>query len=112
MKNKPEEYILCAAIWYKDMQPQFYQDKADVLKMILPFNCEKGMVFCGWRHANCLYQMVLMTGLYQHQAGEEVQGFLTNKNRFVDRKEGLAIAQNAQQVITNQDAQLYSEDLY
>ena len=56
--------------------------------------------------------MVSITGLPQHKAGEEVQGFLTNKNRFVDRKEGLKIAQNAHQVITDQSIQLYSEDLY
>ena len=56
-----------------------------------------------------------MTGLPQHQAGEEIQGFLTNQNRFVDREEGLEIAYDAGQ-LKNLDKQregkLFSEDLY
>lgn len=42
------------------------------------------------------------------------QGFLTNLNRFVDRKEALEIAKSAEQIIHKHNPQdeLLSEDLY
>jgi hypothetical protein len=40
-----------------------------------------------------------------------VQGFLTNKNRFVDRQEAGIIALKAKQIDT-ETQMLYSEDLY
>jgi hypothetical protein len=55
--------------------------------------------------------MIAMTGRMQHEAGEEIQGFLTNKNRFVDREEGAKIAFTAKQV-NEPLKQLFSEDLY
>lgn len=41
----------------------------------------------------------------------EIQGFLTSKGRFVDRKEAAKIAFSAGQ-ISDQKEELYSEDLY
>ena len=107
------EKILCAANWYKD----FPLKKDDPIPdgFIRPINCDRGIVFSGLRHYNCLYQMMAISGLYQHQAGEEVQGFLTNKNRFVNRQEALEIALKENQVIDLDQIhgrQLYSEDLY
>lgn len=103
------EYILCAAIWYKEL----YLKRPDVLEHrgFRPYNLHKGIVFSGWRHPNCLYQMVAITGLKNHEAGESVQGFLTNKNRFVDREEAAIIAANAQQIRERKET-LFSEDLY
>jgi len=49
------------------------------------------------------------------EVGEEVQGFLTNKNRFVDREEGYDIAELANQLNDRSrggSRALYSEDLY
>ena len=46
---------------------------------------------------------------------QEMQGFLTNKNRFVSRREAYEIAVAAQQLIIEESQQcriLYSEDLY
>jgi len=46
------------------------------------------------------------------------QGFLTNKNRFVNRKEAYDIAYKADQIVgpnsnrANNDIELTSEDLY
>lgn len=106
-----EETIICSAIWYKELKLK----KPQVLEPFnyRPNNCDKGVVLCGWRHANCLYQMVAITGLKNHQAGESVQGFLTNKNRFVDRKEAMEIAKKQNQLInSNPGRVLFSEDIY
>lgn len=42
------------------------------------------------------------------------QGFVTSKNRFVDREEAWTIAKNANQIrrVTGSPGTLYSEDLY
>ena len=97
------EYILCAAIWYKD-QPT---------SNLLPINCNVGVVVCGHRHPHCIYTFISLTGKRSvlTECGVYVQGFLTSLNRFVDRKEGGIIAFRASQ--TNELKQtLYSEDLY
>lgn len=99
------EYILCAAIWYKDLQMQ--QD----IESGRPTNCDKGVVLAGHRHHNCIHQMVNIYGIYSSKAGEYVQGFLTSNNRFVDRKEAYEI-----HIANGNTADfincLYSEDLY
>ena len=98
------EKIICSAIWYKDLKTPVYR----------PINVDKGIVFCGHRHPHCLHQMVAMTGMRQAEAGEEIQGFLTNTNRFVDREEGAKIAIESNQIdkLQYSDKLLYSEDLY
>jgi hypothetical protein len=101
--------ILCAAIWYKELpllKPEVLEPRG-----FSPYNVNKGVVFCGWRHSNCIYQKVAVTGLRDSESGENVQGFLTSDNRFVDREEGAVIAFNAGQV-KEQKKRLFSEDLY
>ncbi len=68
MENK--EYILCSAIWYKELELKV----PEVLRIngFSPFNIDTGIVFCGWRHPNCLYQMVALTGKKNYEAGESV----------------------------------------
>ena len=102
-------YILCAAIWYKHLPLK----KEEVLRLrgMSPYNVDQGIVFCGWRHGNCLYQMVALTGLADHEAGKGTQGFLTSDNRFVDRIEAGLIAFKAEQTATLK-GYLFSEDLY
>ena len=100
------EYILCAAIWYKDI-PLVKKFDGNVL----PVNCDRGLVFCGWRHPQCIYTKCSITGLKDYESGENVQGFLTSKNRFVDRREAAKIAFEFGQ-IDFQKTELYSEDLY
>lgn len=106
------EKILCAAIWYRDLELKKTFDSN-----VLPVNCDRGLVFCGFRHAHCLYSMCSITGLKSttFEVGEYTQGFLTNKNRFVDRDEGLEIAFDAGQLKDldkSREGQLFSEDLY
>lgn len=113
-QNNPiEEKVICAAIWYKDFPLIKYETFPPGFQR--PLNCDRGMVFCGYRHHNCMYQMIAITRKYTHEMGEHIQGFLTNKNRFVNRYEGLEIALKMNQVIDLDDVhgkQLYSENLY
>lgn len=113
--KKQQEIVLCAAIWYKELDTIGHRDlegERDNLRVQrLPINCDRGMVFCGHRHLQAMRTMNSITGLSDHQAGESVQGFLTNYNRFVDRKEGGAIAFAAGQTDTLK-LHMFSEDLY
>jgi hypothetical protein len=99
MEREVKEYILCASVYYDDKKTREGQ----------PENITSGIVISAWRHAQC-YQIIyeLFGGLFSDNL---TAGFLTNKNRFVDRKEGAEIAFAAGQ--TQRDTKrLQSEDLY
>ena len=105
MSNE-KEYILCAAIWYKELPTQ----------KMPPKNIEVGVVVCGQRHGHCIDIMVTIGGLRtvrfgERSVGETEQGFLTNTNRFVSRKEAGEIAFKYGQIEKETDC-LFSEDLY
>ena len=53
-----------------------------------------------------------LKGERMFKLGEHVQGFLTNKNRFVDREEGAKIWIANGGELNYSKTQLYSEDLY
>lgn len=97
-----QEYILCAAIWFDDGIKREHEVT----------NIETGFVVCGRRHHNCfslLYHLSNKDTSYLKL--EKEQGFITSKNRFVDRYEAMKIAHAANQ--TNKtEGQLFSEDLY
>lgn len=110
MKRK-DEYIICAAIWYKDLPSTHY----------LPKNIDCGVVVCGHRHHNCIDIVKSLSNLRTVKlspdgVGDSIQGFLTNTNRFVDRIEALKIAIEQNQVdendLGNPRIGLFSEDLY
>ena len=71
-------------------------------------------IYTGLRHSDCLYRMYL--DHIEYEKGSEVQGFMTDKDRFVDRFEGLKIAKKSKQYHeTNEYTQLnslYSEDVW
>lgn len=105
-----KEYILCAAIWYKEIPLK------KELPQVLPINCDKGLVVLGHRHGQCMWTMDCLTGLRSvtnapDGVGEYIQGFLTNTNRFVSREEAAQIAIDSKQ-IKQHTITLYSEDLY
>jgi hypothetical protein len=105
-----KEYILCAAIWYKEIPLKKQIDG------VLPKNCDRGLVVLGHRHGQCMWTMGSLTGLRsvtfaEDGVGEYEQGFITNKNRFVGREEGAIIAFDANQIKEKKET-LYSEDLY
>lgn len=105
------EKILCAAIWYKN--PPLKKPEILDVQGFRPYNVDVGIVISGWRHPNCIAQIVALTGLrsVESEIGEYIQGFLTNKNRFVDRGEAAIIAYNEKQIL-KPTSELYSEDLY
>lgn len=106
------EKIICAAVWYKELQCNYPNIPTDVY---LPKNIDKGVVFSGHRHAQCIYTKCAITGLKDSESGDNEQGFLTSKNRFVSREEALEIALKENQVLDLKEIfgnRLFSEDLY
>ncbi len=80
-----------------------------------PENITKGFVICGQRHHNCFYTFSLITKDSIKERKNCIQGFLTNKNRFVDREEGYQIAKDVGQLIPREgqmEGRLDSSDLY
>ena len=94
------EYIICAAIHLKTEDTFPHQ----------PVNIEKGMVVCGRRHHNCF---VIISNLDSDffNVKDKKQGFMTSKDRFVDRTEAGKIAFGAGQIKKMTDT-LMSEDIY
>lgn len=90
-----KEFILCAANYYNDGSKETHTVN----------NIEEGFVICGRRHHNCIAIFAKMYGFpYSEEAHKihrtEIQGFITNTNKFVTRLQALAIAGNANQIIT------------
>jgi len=101
-KRKPvsKEYILCAAIWFSDGKTHEHQPK----------NVKHGFIICGRRHHNCY----ATKWIFDKTSYPNTQGFITNRDRFVDRTEAYMIACLSGQI--NEDPEiegtLISEDLY
>lgn len=99
--DKPE-YIICAAIWFKDGNKHEHQPK----------NVDNGFVVCGRRHHNCfMIASICIADGYSEVKGDAVQGFLTSKDRFLDRKEAAELACKNGQCARETNC-LFSEDLY
>lgn len=108
-----KEFILCAANYYDDGKEHVHKPK----------NIKTGFIICGRRHHNCINTFAQMVGFPYTPEGmklhmTEIQGFLTNTDRFVDRKEAFQIARLADQIIGPNKGDLdnyiglTSEDLY
>ena len=106
-----EEWIVCSAIWYKDLPDSRF----------LPINIKSGTIVYGPRHGHCIATMMQLAGkrtvqFGENSVGETEQGFWTTHNRFVGRLEALEIAIAANQLkegtIPNKHTGLFSEDLY
>jgi len=99
-----EEYIICAAIWFKDGKMHVHQPK----------NISSGLVITGRRHHNCYATMGSLNADPLYKSCEYTQGFLTNYDKFVDRKEAFKIAVLAGQCEGSLDSNssLISEDIY
>lgn len=102
MRN--DEYIICSAVWFDDKKD--HEDQAII--------GETGFVVCGRRHHNCFHTASILDPKRKYKLHEKKQGFITNKNRFVNRIEAAEIAFNAKQIDqrTNHAIGLFSEDLW
>lgn len=109
IKELPET-IISAAIWYKN--PELKNTEILEQRGFRPYNVDCGVVVSGWRHLNCMSVMTAIYGLPNHRLGESVDGFLTNKNRFVDREEGAILHVKNGGKLNYSKTLLYSEDLY
>lgn len=109
MIDTSKEYIICAAIWYKD--------GTEAPRGLIAQNIDSGVVIGQWRHGNCINvrstnplwnakklaerkQEPPMISSYEDTLKyyDYVDGFLTSKGRFVDRWQGMALAYLAGQV--------------
>ena len=105
--NNLKEYIVCAAIHFQD--GIHYNNQ--------PLNVMSGLVICGYRHGSIFG---ITKGLNYKKPDVQIQGFLTSRNRFVDRTEAKILALNCGQICENTDPnytgytgeELFSEDLY
>lgn len=94
MMNGRTEFVMCAAIWYDDGEKHEFQ----------PYNIESGYVVCGWRHPNCFstYRAIKQEKgkitFKELNKMHGVQGFLTTKNRFLNRAEALELVQHTGQL--------------
>lgn len=95
-----QEYIICAAIHFDDKLKHEHQ----------PSNITSGYVVCGRRHHNVFVTANIIC-FGNVKPNPDKQGFLTSKDRFVNRKEAGDIAFAAGQ-ITEPTNCLFSEDLY
>lgn len=94
MRNDLPEKIVCSAVHYDDGQKHDHQPK----------NIETGYVTFGLRHHNCITTHAIIQRAKGFGPGEgprieKEQGFLTNKDRFVDRKEAALIAIQQGQIL-------------
>jgi hypothetical protein len=101
-----KEYILCAALHVDDGEEHLHQ----------PRNIKTGFVICGRRHHNCYRILEKIPEVSKLDVDREGQGFITNLDRYVDRKEAFQIAKAAGQCLQpdliNENIGLTSEDLY
>ena len=109
LEEVKKEYILCAAIWYRD--------GTEAPRGMIAQNIDTGVVIGQWRHGNCINvrstNPVWNAKKLAERKGETpmitkyedtleyydyVDGFLTSEGRFVDRWQGMKIAYEAGQV--------------
>lgn len=103
--ENPTEHIICATIHFED----------DVRHVHQPKGILTGFVVAGHRHNNCYATARILDPFMTYKKFDNVKGFLTNLNRFVNREEAMQIALKAGQVKageTQNETKLYSEDLY
>lgn len=113
MIDNTKEYIICAAIWYKD--------GTEAPRGMIAQNIDSGVVIGQWRHGNCI-NVRATNPIWNKKTLKErvdresrdipmmvsnekpdieydyVDGFLTSKGRFVDRWQAAKIAMDCGQL--------------
>lgn len=101
MRFKGKEYLLCSAIHYDDGNTYKHQPK----------NIDSGIVICGRRHHNCFLTLSALLGDKYDVKLVHSQGFVTNKDRYLERKKAAQLAFECEQ-IPNKQKTIFSEDLW
>lgn len=85
-----KEYIICSAVYFNDHKEHLHQ----------PNNIKQGFVVCGRRHHNCFatFKALGLVKPKKFEKMDEIQGFITNEDRFVDRTEAARLAFVAGQI--------------
>ena len=96
-----QEYLLCAAIHYNDGKKYEHQPK----------NITSGIVVCGRRHHNCYITLASLLGDKYDVKLTHNQGFVTSKDRYLERKEAAQVAYKCGQ-ISNEQKTIFSEDVW
>jgi hypothetical protein len=104
MIDNSREYVLCAAIWYKD--------GTEAPRGMIAQNISSGVVIGQWRHGNCITVRAtnplwnarklaesrgedsgnILTFEDTKKYFDEVDGFITSEGRFVDRWQAAELA--------------------
>lgn len=96
-----KSYIICSAVWFQDGKKYAHQPK----------NIDSGIVVAGRRHHNC-YLTMCPDGNFEKVKGiENIQGFITSDDNFLDRKEAGKLALEVGQIEKVTEC-LFSEDIY
>lgn len=107
-----KEFIICAAIKIVDLDNKGTSGSSGSSDPSI-----SGKIFFGHRHNNC-YQALnneLSWTMNRQEISKlnRIEGFVTSKNRFVDRREAFLIAKRNKQIINDVFSKdLYSENLY
>lgn len=114
MIDNSKEYVICAAIWYRD--------GTEAPRGFIAQNISSGVIIGQWRHGNCINvratnrlwntkkleersnRELCPIPMTEEKPGgetngfEEVDGFLTSRGNFVDRWQAMKLAYEAGQV--------------
>jgi len=102
MSNGEIEYVMCSANWIDD----------DIDYSHKPYNIDKGLVFGGIRHGS-IFEMTQRIYPHDEYGNKTIQGFLTTKNRFLNREDALELVKsNGQLKKELLGSELQSEDLW
>jgi len=102
MNNGKTEYLMCAANWVNDDEDYTHK----------PYNIDKGLVFSGHRHPQ-IFETTSIIYPFSIYGKLTTQGFLTTKNRFLNRAEALVLVrENGQLKQPLIGGMLTSEDLW
>ncbi len=106
MVNNKGEYILSAAIYFDDK----------IVHKCPPLNIKTGFVVTGRRHSDCHTTLEFFDKEGKYPVNKDGQGFITSKNRYLNRADAYWVAKNAGQLspisIHDENPCLISEDLY
>lgn len=106
LDNKPCEYYVQLEKAIEEYESEYFFDQYGSFKpdteerIICSAVCMDGDVICSYRHGDAFN--ILLRLYKKEEITNPICGFLTNHNRFVDRKEGWEIANKMNQFIISQ----------